>query len=145
MAAVLNPQLRLFIYIRCGILSAMKPDLPERLLAEARQHAPAPAERSRLIHLREAVLTFRAKRVSYEKISAVLKGHGVAIQASAIGHFCRRHCPAAEIERVRHQLVAAVTGTPMFTPILAPSPTPTLSPASGAAKRRGPRIARDDL
>ena len=144
MAAVVNPQWRLFICIRCGILSDMKPDLPERLLAEARQHAPAPAGRSSLMPLREALLTFRAKRLSYEKIAAVVKSHGVAIQASAVGHFCRRYCPDTEIERVRHQLVAAVTGTP--TPVHIPTPPPAAShPAAGAGKRRGPRIARDDL
>jgi hypothetical protein len=126
-------------------MSAMKPDLPERLLAEARQHAPVAVERSRLMPLREALLTFRAKRLSYEKIATVLKGHGVAIQASALGHFCRRYCPAPEIERVRHQLVAAVTGAPMPAHAAMPPTAPPPPPPSASAKRRGPRIARDDL
>ena len=122
----------------------MKPDLPERLLAEARQHAPAPAGRSCLMPLREAVLTFRAKRLSYEKIAAVVKSHGIAIQASAVGHFCRRYCPDTEIERVRHQLVAAATGR--TAPIPWPPPPPAAShPAAWTGQRRGPRIARDDL
>ncbi len=122
----------------------MKPDLPERLLAEARQHAPAPAGRSSLMPLREALLTFRAKRLSYEKIAAVVKSHGVVIQASAVGHFCRRYCPETEIERVRHQLVAAVTGT--SPPLYVPTPPPAANQrVAGAGKRRGPRIARDDL
>ena len=122
----------------------MKPDLPERLLAEARQQAPAPVGRSRLTPLHEAVLTFRAIPLSYEKIARALKGHGVVIQASAVGHYCRRYCPDAEIERVRHQLVAGVTGTPVL--IHVPMPPSAANHASAVTgKRRGPRIARDDL
>ena len=122
----------------------MKPDLPERLLAFARQHAPISPERSRLMPLREAILTFRAKHLSYEKIAAALRSHGVLIRASAIGDFCRQHCPEAEVERARHQLFATAASAP------APSSAPVAAvaaatPSSAATKRRGPRIARDDL
>lgn len=122
----------------------MKPDLPERLLAFARQHAPVSPERSRLMPLREAILTFRAKRLSYEKIAAVLRSHGVLIRASALGDFCRQHCPDAEVERARHQLFATATAAPAqpTTPMSLANPAPS---QSGPAKRRGPRIARDDL
>jgi hypothetical protein len=122
----------------------MKPDLPERLLAFARQHAPVSPERSRLMPLREAILTLRAKRLSYAKIAVVLRSHGVLIRASALGDFCRLHCPDAEVERARHQLftTAAAAQAPG---VAAPEPaSPAYSP-SGSAKRRGPRIARDDL
>lgn len=122
----------------------MKPDLPERLLAFARQHAPVSPERSRLMPVRDAILTFRAKRLSYEKIAAVLRSHGVLIRASAVGDFCREHCPDSEVERARHQLFA----TAAIAPVSANAPVATSAsaiPSPGPAKRRGPRIARDDL
>lgn len=121
----------------------MESDLPARLLAEARRHAPTQVERSRLMPLREALLTFRAKRISYEKIAAILKPYGVTIQASTIGYFCRRYCSTSEIERVRRELVLAATGTSAVVP----APTPAISPAlaNNPRPRRNPRIARDDL
>ncbi len=122
----------------------MKPDLPERLLAFARQHAPVSPERSRLMPLREAILTLRAKRLSYARIAVVLRTHGVLIRASALGDFCRLHCPDAEVERARHQLftTAAAAPAPAVPPLAPAGPAPA---ASGQAKRRSPRIARDDL
>lgn len=120
----------------------MEPDFPARLLAEAHRHAPTQIERSRLMPLREALLTFRAKRTSYEKIAAILKGHGVTIQASTVGYFCRRYCPVADVERIRRNLIAAATGLPDTTArAVAAAATTNDSPG----KRRSARIARDDL
>jgi len=120
----------------------MDSDLPSRLLAEARRCPPAAATGSRLVPFREALLTFRAKRLSQEKIARILKQHGIQIERTAVGDYCRRFCPAADIERVRRDLIAAATGTPA-----AAVPTKPPLPASddGAGKRRNPRIARDDL
>ncbi len=120
----------------------MDSDLPARLLAEARRCAPAPVAGSRLVPFREALLTFQAKRIGHAKIAKIMKQHGVQIERTAVGDFCRRFCPAADIERVRRDLVAAATGTPDSTP----RPTPAKpSPDNGSAKRRNSRIARDDL
>ena len=84
----------------------MDSDLPVRLLAEARRCLPATATSSRLVPFREALLTFRAKRLSHEKIATILKQHGVQIERTAVGDYCRRFCPAADIERVRRDLIA---------------------------------------
>jgi hypothetical protein len=95
---------------------------------------------------REALLTFRAKRISYERIATILKGHRVTIAASTIGYFCRRHCPEADIERVRRSLVVAAIGTGNVTPPPVPaSPSASPPPSADPGKRRNPRIARDDL
>lgn len=120
----------------------MDSDLPARLLAEARRCAPAPVGCSRLAPFREALLTFQAKRIGHAKIAKIMKQHGVQIERTAVGDFCRRFCPAADVERVRRELIAAATGTPDSTPL------PTLaaaSPDNGPGRRRNPRIARDDL
>jgi hypothetical protein len=120
----------------------MESDLPARLLAEARRCAPAPVACSRLVPFRETLLTLQAKRISQEKIAKFLKQHGVQIERTAVGDFCRRFCPAADIERVRRDLIAAATGTLDSTPF----PTAAKpSPDNGSGKRRNPRIARDDL
>ena len=122
----------------------MESDLPARLLTEARQLTASRIEQSRLMPFRETLLTLRAKRISYERIATMLKGHGVVIQSSTVGYFCRRYCPAPEIERVRRELIVAATGVPAPVSPAAPSlvkPVPT--PAAG--KRRNARIARDDL
>ena len=120
----------------------MDSDLSARLLAEARRCAPAPVACSRLAPFREALLTFQVKRFSHEKIAKILKQHGVQIERTAVGDFCRRFCPAVDIERVRRDLVAAATATADSTP----RPTPANpSPDNGSGKRRNPRIARDDL
>ena len=120
----------------------MESDLPARLLAEARRCLPATATSSRLVPFREALLTFRAKRLSHEKIATILKQHGVQIERTAVGDYCRRFCQAADIERVRRDLIAAATGTPATAALTKP---PMLSTDGGAGKRRNPRIARDDL
>ena len=120
----------------------MEPDLPARLLAEAQRYTPTPTHRSRLMPLREAILTYLAKRASYEKIAAFLKGHGVVIQASTVGYFCRRYCPASDITRVQRQLAATATGAPAVGP---PPAAAAASSSNGTGKRRNPRIARDDL
>jgi hypothetical protein len=114
-------------------------NLPMRVLAAARHHAPTPVHRGKLMPFREAVLTHLAKGSSYEVIAAFFKGFGVQIEASAVGNFCRRHCPAAEIERARRELIVAATGT---VPVLPSKPT---GPATTGPKRQNPRIARDDL
>ena len=120
----------------------MEPDLPARLLAEAQRYTPVPAHRSRLMPLREAILTYLAKGASYETIAAFLNGHGVAIQGSTVGYFRRRYCPGNDIARVQRQLAVSVTSAPA----LAASPTAAAaSPSNGAGKRRNSRIARDDL
>ncbi len=90
--------------------------------------------------LREALLTFRARRNSYEKIAGILKDHGVSIQASTVGYFCRRYCPAADIERVRRELISAVTGSSRPAPLTAPAAS-----VGNPGKPRSTRIARDDL
>lgn len=120
----------------------MEPDLPARLLAEAQRYTPPPARRSRLMPLREVILTYLANGASYETIAAFLNGHGVVIQASTVGYFRRRYCPASDITRVQRQLAAATTATPA----LAASPSvAAASSSNGSGKRRNPRIARDDL
>jgi len=120
----------------------MESDLPARLLAEARRCLPATATSSRLVPFREALLTYRAKGFSHEKIATILKQHGVQVQRTAVGDYCRRFCPAADIERVSRDLIAAATGTPASAVLTKP---PMLSTHDGAGKRRNPRIARDDL
>ena len=117
-------------------------DLPARLLAEAQRCAPAAVKRSRLVPFREAVLTFLARRISHDQIAVILRQHGVPIARSAIGDFCRRYCPAVDIERVRRELVSAATGAPALA---ATAAAPAPSPDASLGKRRNPRIARDDL
>lgn len=118
----------------------MENDLPARLLAEAQRHTPTLEERSRLMPFREAILTFRAKRTSYERIAAALKAHGIAIHPATVGYFCRRYCTKADIQRTRLQLVTSTIGAPGFSGSLM-----SALPAPIPARRRGPRIARDDL
>lgn len=120
----------------------MDTELPARVLTLARRREPAPAQLSRLAPFRESLITYRAKRVSYEQISAELHPHGIIISASTIGYYCRRYC-SADIERVRrHFSVDAALQTAAKPPAL---PSSTSSPPPGPAKKRGPRIARDDF
>lgn len=118
----------------------MEDDLALRLLSEARRHSPVPTQRSRLMPVREAIIVFRAKRTSYERIAAILKAHGVTIQASAIGYFVRRHCSVAEIERARGELASGSEAKRAAAPT-ALRPSPAVA-ETGARSRR---IARDDL
>ena len=116
-------------------------DLPNRLLAEAQRFQPPMAARTRLMPFREAILTFLAKGVSHQKIADVLKQHGIQIERSAVGHFCRHHCPRAEIQRVRVGLTMPVPTSHFASPSVLK--TPSVSVSTGV--RRSPRIARDDL
>lgn len=127
-------------YVR-GIIMNVEDDLAFRLLSEAQRQAPVPTERSRLHPFRDAIIVFRAKRMSYERIAAILTARGVAIRPSALGNFVRRHCPAAEIERIRGELAAGREAPRQATP---PPQRPTPA-AAGIGGTRSRRIARDDL
>jgi hypothetical protein len=116
----------------------MEPEFAARILAEARRQPARPTERGRLMPHREAVLTQLAKGLSYARISSFFRGFGVTIEASAVGHFCRRHCPAAEVERVRRELIVHATGTPERV-------APTALKVTTGTTRKTARIARDDL
>jgi hypothetical protein len=112
-------------------------ELSQRLLTEARRHVPKPVGQSRLMPHRETVLTHLAKGTSYEQIAAFFQQFGIRIQASAVGQFCRNHCPPREVLRVKRELAGAANDT------VTPSRTLPSTPAAG--RRNAPRIARDDL
>ncbi len=120
----------------------MDMELPARVLTLAQRRDPAPAQLSRLVLFRESLITYRAKGISYEQISAEFRLHGIIIAASTIGYYCRRYC-LADIERMKRHLSAGVAGQPAPKPN-APLASTTL-PSSGTARKRGPHIARDDF
>ncbi len=118
-------------------------ELADRLLKAARSAEPV-LGRGQLLPYREALITFRARGFSYERIVEELKRHGVEVAASTVGCFCRRHCTRAEIQRVRSQLQSNTV------PSSERSATETNASIATPAPRcpadcRGPRIARDDL
>ncbi len=74
----------------------MNSDLSRWVLDFANRLEIQPVHPSRLLPLREAILAFRAKNYSYERIVGFLKPQGIIISGSSVGAFCRKHCPASE-------------------------------------------------
>lgn len=118
-----------------------------RLIEDARSYNPATHARTLLGPHRDALLMYRVKGMSYERIAAALLRNGLKVSAPAVGIFCRQHFTKAEILRERRRLetesrrTAPAPGTALFPTGDAP-PKPPLTPAAG---RRGPKIARDDF
>lgn len=119
-------------------------DLNERLLEDARRCEPASQRQSRLAPHRAALVLYRAKHMSYERIAGALLRHGLRVAAPTIGTYCRRNIAQAEILRERRRFETEsrhVAGDrPGGTP-----PRVATKPMSSATGRRGPRIARDDF
>jgi hypothetical protein len=113
-------------------------ELHARLLDGARRCDPAVHHRSVLAPYRDVVLIWRAKHMSYEKISAVLAQNGLKVSPATVGVFCRNHLTKAETERVRREQSLQPS---LSSPVQPRSPTKPVTIPSGA---RGPRIARDD-
>ena len=116
------------------------------LMEEARRYDPAEHCRSRLAPLRDVLLVWRAKSMSYEQIATTLTRHGLKTSPAGVGAFCRRTLSKAEILREQNRIR---TDTPNKPGAPAPSfvglsavalPTPAPLPPG----RRGPRIARDN-
>jgi hypothetical protein len=121
----------------------MDSDLPSRFLAQARRHLSPNAYRSRLLPFREAILVYRGKRTSYERIAWYLKSFGIDVQPSTVGYFCRKMCPPSEVQRALRESEAGIGETK--EPPKLPTSADSRPPAAAPAKRRSGRIARDDL
>ena len=113
-------------------------ELHARLLDGARRCDPAVHHRSVLAPYRDVVLIWRAKHMSYEKISVVLAQNGLKVSPATVGVFCRNHLTKAETERVRREQSLQPS---LSSPVHPGSPTKPVTFPTGA---RGPRIARDD-
>ncbi len=122
-------------------------EMQTRLIEDARSYNPSTHARTLLGPHRDALLMYRVKGMSYERIAATLLRNGLKVSAPAVGVFCRQHFTKAEILRERRRLemesrrTAPAPGAVVFTAGNAP-PKPALSPTAG---RRGPKIARDDF
>lgn len=122
-------------------------EMQKRLVEDARSYNPATHARTLLGPHRDAMLTYRVKGMSYERIAATLLRNGLKVSAPAVGVFCRQHFTKAEILRERRRLEIETRRTPSASvgAILPasdapPKPAPTTLPG-----RRGPKIARDDF
>lgn len=118
-----------------------------RLIEDARSYNPASHPRTLLGPHRDALLMYRVKGLSYERIAATLLRNGLQVSAPAVGIFCRQHFTKAEILRERRRLETDSRRT-------SPPPGAATYPVGDApAKlavplipgRRGPKIARDDF
>lgn len=122
-------------------------DLNACLMEDARRYDPAINRRTLLAPHREVLLLYRAKGLSYERISAALHKQGLKVAPPTVGAFCRQHITEAEILRERRRLEAgsrranAAPPSPVV-PFAASSAKSHAAPAPG---RRGPKIARDDF
>lgn len=122
----------------------MDADLPAHLLEVATRSPALTLSRSRLAPFREAIILLLAKNYSRVAIAALFKSQGIQINRSAVTDFCRDHCPAAEVARVRRRLTSAESAPSAAVANVGGS---TLSPITthASTQKRGPRIARDDL
>jgi hypothetical protein len=122
----------------------MNADLPEQLHDIAVRSPIKAPSRSRLAPFRESVVLLLAKRHTHGAIAALFRSQGIQINRTAVTEFCRDHCPAAEVARVRRRLSSAEPGS---STAAATAGVPTSSPINTHAptQKRGPRIARDDL
>ncbi len=113
---------------------------------DARRYDPAEHSRSRLAPLRDVLLIWRAKAMSYEQIAAALTRHGLKTLPAGVGAFCRRTLSKAEILREQNRIRTETPNKPVaiassfqgLSAVAPPVPAP-LPPG-----RRGPRIARDN-
>lgn len=118
-------------------------ELNSRFMADARRCGKAEPKRSKLWPHREAVIVYRAKGLSYERIAAAFSSQGLAISGPTVGQFCRTRLTTAEVLRERRQLEAEERRADLSPPL---SPPRSVSPASFPMPgRRGPKIARDDF
>ncbi|AHF92557.1 hypothetical protein OPIT5_22285 [Opitutaceae bacterium TAV5] len=122
----------------------MNSDLSRRVLDFASRLEIQSVHPSRLLPLREAILAFRAKNYSYERIAGFLKPQGILISGSSVGAFCRKHCPASEINRLRKNIAEGDNHSPAV-PESPPAAARTPSRSSSSGSQRGPKIARDDF
>jgi len=122
----------------------MNSDLSRRVLDFASRLETQPVHPSRLLAVREAILVFRARNYSYERIAGFLKPQGIIISGSSVGAFCRKHCPTSEIARVRKENSRGEDCPPVASGS-SPAATKTSSRSSSAGSQRGPKIARDDF
>ena len=120
-------------------------EMQARLIEDARSYNPATHARTLLGPHREALLMYRVKGMSYERIAATLLRNGLKVSAPAVGVFCRHHFTKADILRERRRLEAesrrTVPGAASFPAGEAPAKL-AVQPPPG---RRGPKIARDDF
>src|ERR1019366_8293092 len=98
------------------------PDPNARLLEDAIRPQPVTPRPSLLAPYRDALLTQRARRISYERITAALGRNGVQVSLSWVGIFCRKNFPPGEIARRRRELAANIT--PPAAPEIRPLPVP---------------------
>jgi hypothetical protein len=102
----------------------------EDLYRTAVGYTHTPESQTLLEPYKGAVLLLRAKYASYEKITEVLKQHGIAVSSATVRRLCRRQY--AEVKRLRQGLTARQGDQP-------PAPLPAVSTASPAAKSRNLR------
>jgi hypothetical protein len=121
-------------------------DLHACLMEEARRYDPAEYCRSRLSPLRDVLLVWRAKSMSYEQIAATLTKHGLKTSPAGVGAFCRRTLSKAEILREQNRIRTETPNKPVATAssFVGLSAVAPPAPAPPPPDRRGPRIARDN-
>lgn len=121
-------------------------EVQTRLIEDARSYNPAVHARSLLGPHRDALLMYRVKGMSYERIAAALLRHGLKISAPAVGAFCRKHFTEAAILRERRRLEADSRRSASAPgPLLPASESPAKMAVPPLPGRRGPKIARDDF
>jgi len=122
-------------------------EMQTRLIEDARSYNPATHARTLLGPHRDALLMYRVKGLSYERIAVTLLRNGLKVSAPAVGIFCRQHFTKTEILRERRRReaearrTAQVPGTATVPAGEAPA-KPAVQPHPG---QRGPKIARDDF
>lgn len=102
---------------------------------EARGYRP-----SKLAPHRNVIVLYRAKGLSYERIAAAFVKHGLKVSPPTVGLFCRQHIKETEVLRERRRLEVETRQIGAERPLV-----PFSSPPASSARRRGPRIARDDF
>lgn len=122
-------------------------ELNARLMDDARRYDPTGHRPTLLGPHREALLLYRAKGMSYERIAAALRKQGLNVAPPTVGAFCRRRITEAEVLREKRRLEAnlrrpAVDSPVAVVPLAPASAKSSPAPAPG---RRGPKIARDDF
>lgn len=122
-------------------------ELNARLMNDARRCDPTIHRRTLLGPHREALVLYRAKGMSYERIAAALRKQGLNVAPPTVGAFCRRQITEAEVLRERRRLEVSLR-RPAAEPstAVAPHAPPTAKSSPNTAPgRRGPKIARDDF
>jgi len=125
------------------------PDLPNRILEDAKQNAAVTSSRSRLAPVHEAILFYRAGYFSYERIALALGRHGLKTSPTSVATYCRCNLTSRDIERARRALAESKKPTPPTgqTGGTGNAPAPRASavgPLDPYRVGRGPKIARDD-